>query len=50
MPAQGNALGSVVKTSQALKERDSGCAALSGLDDVGAHTQGVALGWHISPL
>ena len=56
MPAQGNALGSAnPKSLQALKGRNRGRAevyvALSGLGDdvVVAHSQGVALGWHISP-
>ena len=34
MPAQGNALGSIVKTPQALKGRDNGCVAPSGLDEI----------------
>ena len=33
--------------SPALKGRDNGCAALSGLDREGTHTQGVALGWRV---
>jgi hypothetical protein len=34
--------------SQALKGRDNGCAAPSGLDEMGTHTQGVALGWYLA--
>ena len=33
MPAQGNALGKLSNNGQALKGRNQGCAALSGLED-----------------
>ena len=33
MPAQGNALGKLSNNEPALKGRDKGCAALSGLED-----------------
>ena len=48
--AQGNALGSMVtRSSQALKGRDDGCAAPSGLDEMTTRSQGVALGYRIAP-
>jgi len=33
--------------TQALKGRDNGCSALSGLDETMTQSQGVALGWHV---
>jgi len=47
--AQGNALGSMVKKSLALKGRNNRWAAASGLDEMLTHTQGVALGYRMTP-